>query len=259
MEIKVFTKPADFLNIDELERFILDTSFGNFFQSRSIFEFYSLINNYNPVLLIVEEKGNIYGSILAVIQKEKGFIKGNLSGRCIVYGGPVVKDNNEEVTDLLLKELVITVQKKSIYIEFRNLFDISKDKDAFRRNGFIFKEHFNFIVDITDPEDNFKKLNDNRKRQIKKSIKAGAKITEPENLEDVKAFYLILKDLYKEKVKKPLPGFNFFEQFYNTPALGKYLFVKYEGKVIGGIMCPIHINVCIPYYSKGKIIIFIPD
>jgi len=251
MQIRVITKPIDILNIVDLDNFVLNTPSGNFFQSISIFELYSLINNYNPVLLIAEEKGTIYGSLLAVTQNENGFIKRNLSSRCIVNGGPVVKDNDIELTDRLLKAMVKEVAGKSIYIEFRNLFDLSKYQDVFSKNGFIFKEHFNFIVDIVNHEDNYKKLNANRRRQIKKSIKAGTEIVLAKEINEVKEFYLILKKLYKEKVKKPLPSFSFFEQFFKSSNLGKYLLVKYKGKIIGGIMCPIFKDTIYEWYICG--------
>jgi lipid II:glycine glycyltransferase (peptidoglycan interpeptide bridge formation enzyme) len=43
-----------------------------------------------------------------------------------------------------------------------------------------------------------------------------------------------------EKVKKPLPEFTFFENFYYHKYLGKYLLVKYNDRIVGGVMCPIY-------------------
>jgi lipid II:glycine glycyltransferase (peptidoglycan interpeptide bridge formation enzyme) len=94
-------------------------------------------------------------------------------------------------------------------------------------------------------------MSSNRWRQIKKGIKSGAEIKEAQNKNEVLAFYNILFDLYKTKIKKPLPPESFFHAFYDQ-SLGKYLLVFYEGKVIGGIMCSIMPNKAIyEFYVCG--------
>lgn len=220
--------------------FILNHPNGNFFQSPAYYNFYKTLPSYEPILLISKDDyDNINGSLIAVIQKEKGYLKGKLSSRCIVYGGPIVKDNNGEVADNLLQQLIKQVKDKSIYIEFRNLFNLSTNQDVFLKNGFEYKGHFNFVVEIGTTEENFKKLNENRRSQIKKSLKSGVEILNANELSEVEEFYVILKRLYEEKIKKPLPEFSFFENFFSLPNLGKYFLVKYNNKVIGGSMCPI--------------------
>jgi len=239
-------------NLKSLEEFVYNHPHGNFFQSPKAYNFYKSLPAFNPVLLLsVDESGEINGSLLAVIQKEKGFLKSFLSRRCIVIGGPIIKDGNKNVADKLLHGLVKKVKNKSIYIEFRNLVDLSEYKEIFKKNGFIFKEHFNFIVNIKYPEENFRMLNDNRKRQIKKSLKEGTEIVNPKGINEVYQFYLILKRLYKERVKKPLPDFSFFESFFNKADLGKYFLVKFEDKVIGGIMCPVFKDKIYEWYVCG--------
>jgi hypothetical protein len=131
------------------------------------------------------------------------------------------------------------------------LFDLSEYKEIFEKNGFKYKEHLNFIVNIESTEENFRKLNDNRQRQVKKSHKSGTEIINPEDIIEVTQFYLILKKLYKERVKKPLPDFSFFESFFNKADLGKYFLVKFEDKVIGGIMCPIFKDKIYEWYVCG--------
>ena len=51
-------------------------------------------------------------------------------------------------------------------------------------------------------------------------------------------WYQILNRLYREKVRTPLFSEEFFLQFYRN-GVGKYLLVKADDKVIGGMMCPI--------------------
>jgi len=81
-------------------------------------------------------------------------------------------------------------------------------------------------------------MSSSRLRQVKKAIKNGVIWKEAESLDDINEFYNILRNLYETKVKKPLYAREFFTEFYKQK-LGKYLLVYFEGKVIGGIMCPV--------------------
>ena len=52
---------------------------------------------------------------------------------------------------------------------------------------------------------------------------------------EIKEWYEILRELYRTKVKTPLWPAEFFLEAYRQ-GVGKFLLVKYEGKVIGGNM-----------------------
>lgn len=248
--MKIITTP-DTATLEKLERFVYKHPNGNFFQSSIAYEFFELVENYKPLLFIAEENGEIKGSLLAVLIKEGKGIKGFLSRRCIVYGGPIVNKDNEDVFEILLNKLLKTVKSDSIYIEFRNLFNLSTRKDVFEKNEFEFKEHYNFNLEINNIESNLKKLNKTRRWELNKSLKEGTIIDEAKNLSEVKEFYFILKKLYNEKVKKPLPDIRFFEQFFSSKALGKYFLVKYGNTIIGGAMCPIFRDTIYEWYECG--------
>jgi len=146
-----------------------------------------------------------------------------------------------------------------IYIETRNFNDYSKWKGAFEKAGFEYKKHLNFHVDCTDKEKMWERLSENRKRQVRHvNGDFKFKISFPfgtitsnlrfDNLsvteQDVREWYEILSELYRKKVKTPLLPVEFFLEFYRQKR-GVYLLQKHNGKVIGGIMCPIFENRCI--------------
>ena len=146
-----------------------------------------------------------------------------------------------------------------IYIETRNFNDYSQWKGAFEKAGFEYKKHLNFHVDCTDKEQMWERLSENRKRQVR-HVKGDFKFkisfpfgTITSNLrfdnlsvteQDVREWYSILSELYRTKVKTPLWPVEFFLEFYRQKR-GVYLLQKHNGKVIGGIMCPIFENRCI--------------
>jgi len=141
-----------------------------------------------------------------------------------------------------------------IYIETRNFNDYNQWKGAFEKAGFEYKKHLNFHVDCTDKEQMWERLSENRKRQIRKVTNEGVKELTNERVkelasegvseQDVREWYEILSELYRKKVKTPLWPVEFFLEFYRQKR-GVYLLQKHNGKVIGGIMCPIFENRCI--------------
>ncbi len=245
------TPNSNELDLTKLDTFVSKHSNGIFFQSSKAFKFFQSVENYEPIIIIAEDNEIIVGSLLAVIIKEGKSLKGYFSSRCIVYGGPIAKDDDKNVIYALLKKLNERIARYSIYIEFRNLFELSGYKNIFFKNGFKYKEHLNYIVNIETTDKNLKKLNTTRRRQIKKSLKAGAEIIEAKNITEIKEFYLLLKNLYKEKIKKPLPPFIFFERFFYGNNYGKYFLIKYNTKIIGGIMCPIYKETIYEWYVCG--------
>lgn len=239
------------IHFQDLEQFVYNHPNGNFFQSTKAYQFFQSVENYEPIFIVAKDNDEIVGSLLAVCIREGKGVKGYFSRRCIIWGGPVVKDNEPEIISALVEKLNQIACTKTIYTEFRNLFDMNSLQDVFSKAGYDFEERINYIVEIESVEKNIKMLNKTKRNQINKSIKSGAKIIEPKNLQQLKQFYLILKDLYKTKVKKPLPSFEFFKKFYELDGAGKYLFVEFNGIIIGGIMCPVYRNTIYDWYMCG--------
>jgi hypothetical protein len=243
-------------SIDQLKwnEFVLSEPNGNIFQTPGFHLFVAEISFYEPVVIgAFAEDGSMAGILCGVIQKEKGYIKSLFSSRLIVWGGPLVKKSDPAITDLLLKSLVKKYSRKSIYMEFRNMFPMEDLAGYFEKNRFSYSEHLNFIINTENKELALKKISSGKSRQIKKSLKNEAKILAEVSITQVRQFYDILKNLYDNKVKKPLPDWEFFERFYYHTELGRYLLIEYKGVIIGGIMCPVYNNrVIYEWYIAGE-------
>lgn len=223
------------------------------FQSYEIYSFYQKVQNFEPFLFYAEdENGNCNGVLLAVIIKEGKGIKGWLSSRVVVYGGPIIREdpeNKNETLDLLLKSLVNNLKNKSIFIQFRNFFEWSEtEKQIFSNNGFDFKERLNLLVKTSNKEAVLSKISASKRRQIKKALASGATISEAQSEDEVFEFYTLLLNLYKNKVKKPIPNWSFFKEFYyfsKENKLGIIRLIKLNDKIIGGVLSPV---------TQGKVI-----
>lgn len=218
---------------------LVDSSpYATWFQTKEAYEFYAAVGGeLIPFALGIEENGHLTGVIVGYTTQEKNPIKQFLTRRAIIIGGPLLDKN---ISDESLKILLLAVKrllKDAIYIETRNFNDYTQWRFIFDQCGFAYQPHLNFHQDCTK-ENILSSMSESRRRQIKKAIKNGVEIVEASSIEEVKAFYDILFDLYRNKIKTPLFAWTFFKDFY-IQSYGKYFLVKYQDTIIGGIMCPI--------------------
>ncbi len=228
---------------------------GNFFQSPEAFTLFAQTTDYRPVLLIGRQAdGAIAASLLAVVQTNGSGLKSWLSRRIIVWGGPLLGNSDDRlaVLEQTLDKLGQYARGSSIFMEIRNFADTSAMQSSFEAAGFEFRPHLNFLVRTDEMAAVRKRMSSSRWRQIKSSRKAGAEIALPSNEQEVRDFYDILHTLYKEKVKKPLPGFDLFRAIWQSPSCKLFL-VKREGEVLGGIACPIFADrIIYEWYVCGR-------
>lgn len=227
---------------------------GTWFQLPEVYDFYrSMPEVFVPFVVGVKQGDTLCALCMVYITKERSAIKQFFTRRAIIVGGPVIANEatSEEVETLMtgVKEVLNERRKGApIYIETRNFHDYSSWKEAFVAAGFVYKKHLNFHFDCTDKEAMWKRMSETRRRQVRKAN--GVEISElgiresVNGEEEIRAYYQTLSDLYKKKVKTPLWPEEVFLEFYRQKK-GVYLLVKHEGKVIGGIMCPIWDGTCI--------------
>lgn len=224
---------------------------GAWFQTPEAYDFFaSMPELFKPfaVALACDPAGTqtrLRAICVGYVTVEKNVVKQFFTRRAIIIGGPCVADDctDEEVAALMkaVKNTLLLgrdgVGSSPIYIETRNFNDYSRWKGAFERAGFSYEPHLNFHVHTDQGweaiEENIGK---HRKKYIRLSFRDGASIEENPTLEQVRAYYDILLDLYRTKVKMPLQPWEFFEKLYHCPSC-KYLLVMFDGQVVGGSIC----------------------
>lgn len=225
-----------------IDSFVKNHLEENVFHTFSLFDLFNKTPNYYPVIIYATDaNNNVCGILLATTIKENKGVKGFFSSRTIIWDGPFIASgiqNSEFIIKQFLNELDKTINKKSIYTEFRNQFSNSTLNDIFIKSGFEHIDYLNVKINLRDSSlnDIISKMKYNRRREIKLSLQENANYTLAENLTEVKEVYSILKDLYKNKVKLPLPSFDFFENLFNS-RIGKVFIVKHNNKIIGGNFC----------------------
>ena len=199
------------------------------------------------------------GVIVGYITRERNPIKQYFTCRSIIIGGPLLDEHisNDALSALLsaiaqckvegLKfkgvenskadtpaSTLYTLHPTPIFIESRNFHDYSKWKSVFETNGFAYQPHYDIHVRCHAQH----QMSERRQRELKRAVKNGAEIIEASSEQEIRDWYQILSKLYRQKVRTPLWSEAFFLQFYRQ-RVGKFLLVKYQDKVIGGMMCPI--------------------
>lgn len=242
MQIYKLVTILSYSEIDKAEWGVLvgSAETATWFQTEAAYLFFaSLPTMMRPFAYGVAEDGVLKGVVVGFVTVEQSRWRQFFTRRAIINGGPLLaEDISTEALRLLLGRLREEVSKEAIYIEMRNFNDYSRWKDRFEVCGFAYQPHLNFHLDCSEESVIQRNMHESRRRQVRKGLASGAVIEEAKTEQEVRDFYRILEQLYRRKVKTPLFGLEFFLAFFRQ-GRGKYLLVKYEGKVIGGMMCPI--------------------
>lgn len=225
------------INPIQWNELVANSTSASFFQTRECFEFYESLSFLKPFVYAVSDDEKLVGLVCGYVILDGNFIKRFFSRRAIIPGGLLLDEKiSTEALQLLLKHLIQELSKQSIYIEIRNYTDYSLFRSGFESVGFRYQPHLNFHLVTADVDSALKHLNSTKRRDIKLSRKEGADWFETMNNEDIKAYYKLLSQLYKAKIKTPLFPLEFFEKLVQLPQ-GKLFVVKYKENIIGGSVC----------------------
>jgi serine/alanine adding enzyme len=228
----------------EIERnqwseFVASHPHGNIFHAPEMFDLYNSDEKNEPVFLaVLNSETKICGLLIAYIHAEyRGFV-GKFTSRAITWGGPLVTNQNPDIAGLLLDEFDNICRKKTVYSQFRNLWDCSSYKNILDRGGYNFEDHLNFLFDLNKGEEYlWNKISATRKKQINRSTKREVKTKVIDNIAqaDLESCYSILKLVYKF-AKLPYPDIEFFQRANNILGSCGYLkaiIATLHGKIIG--------------------------
>ena len=222
---------------------LIDRSpYATWFQTDEAYRCYQSVGDMQAFAYGVSEDDNLVGLVVGYTTTEKCKFKQHFTARSIIVGGPLIADNisNEALTALLKAVRAMEsncqspIANRPIYIETRNFHDYSKWKSIFEANGFTYQPHYDIHVHSNAQH----QMSERRQRELKRAIKNGATVAQAQSEQEIRDWYQILSQLYREKVRTPLFSEEFFLRFYRN-GVGKYLLVKYQGKIIGGMMCPV--------------------
>jgi serine/alanine adding enzyme len=240
MKDKFICHVNDSVDVLKWEELIRNSNYPTPFQKPQFYYLCKSTAGHNGLVCAIEEAGKYAAICVADIIKEKG-IKSHFSRRAIIYGGPVLSDDNQaDVLAILLENINNELKDKVIYVEIRNFGDYSGYSPVFTQMGWKYVPWLNVRKTL-----NFQNLNElissfkyNRRREILLTLKAGFTYRESESEQEAKVVYGILKNLYKNRTGLPLPPFRYFTDFMKT-GLMKLFIVMDKDVIAGGSFCVI--------------------
>jgi serine/alanine adding enzyme len=215
----------------------------SFFQGIDFLSLLNGLNGFKPFILILKQDGKIVATLAGTSICEGNRLKAWASERTVIYGHPVIHPHTDQsdVLEALLTELN-QLTNGSLFTQFRNDTDQQAVKQVFSKAGFRWFDRLNLLKPVHNIDEAWATLSASRKRQVNSSLKNGISIIETPATGQVHEFYHQLKDLYKHKVRKPLPSQDFFERFHqlstNGAFHGKIILCSFGGKIVSGIVCP---------------------
>jgi hypothetical protein len=234
---------------DMWHKFLSENTYSTPFQAPEFYDLFNAVRYLSAEAIAVFISDSIKALAVVTLQTEPG-IKSFFSRRAIIYGGPLISEDNQEATIILMKEISEKFRKKVIYIESRNLFDYSHLKKVYSTLGWNYKKHLNFRVYCESEELVWSNLNRLRKREKKKATANNVIMKEADCIDEVKQLYDILHKMYYYRIKKPIFNWEFFQHLF-TNKLCKVFLVKYEERVVAGHFCPLNENVIYDWYGCG--------
>jgi len=225
------------INPEQWQQLIDSSPVASFFQTREWYDFCSTLSFLKPFVYAVSENDKLTALICGYVVAEGNVLKQFFSKRAIVLGGALLDENiSEKTLHALLTYVKKDLKKQAIYLELRNFNDYTPFRPTFEKVGFAYQPHLNFHIATPDIETALKQLSSTKRRDVKISQKEGAEIIEITEEKDLRAYYALLEDLYKTKVKMPLFPYDFFQKLVKL-SNGKIFGIKYQDQIIGGSVC----------------------
>ncbi|HWQ82329.1 MAG TPA: GNAT family N-acetyltransferase [Ignavibacteria bacterium] len=221
---------------EEIKSFIDSQDDISVFQSLYFHELSKRSESTDSIIITCRKSGKIAGIMLVQIQNYFGKALGMISKRAVITGGPHSAKNDSGVTDEILREYGKYIRNRVVYTQVRRLYQNHDFTGLFLRNGYVYSDHLNYIIDLSKGEEEcWKNLHSKRRNEVRKAIKEGITFSEIHYDKEMDSAYNILKSIYG-KARLPLPEGGFFDTAFEIMGRDGVLRIfggYFEGKLIG--------------------------
>ena len=240
---------TDIAQIDRREwKQLLETSsLANWFQSPAAYDFFVSVSDcLTPFIAAVYEK-RLCGVMVGYIVPTDGFLR-YFSERTIINGGPLLAD---DISDEALEALLRAVPNRGIYCETRNFNKYDFRRTVFEQCGWQYKPHYDLWISCDNSWR--ERIQPAKRQQIRRAQEDGQTWSEAQTEEDVKAWYVELRELYNTKVHRPLFPLSFFVAAWHSKACHLLIVRDSERNVIGGALVPHLPQMAYEWYICGPV------
>ncbi|MFN2220929.1 MAG: lipid II:glycine glycyltransferase FemX [Candidatus Promineifilaceae bacterium] len=201
------------------KEFIQDHPQGNIFHTPEMVQVYQETRGYETqVWAAVNDAGQILALMLPVqISLFNGPLQ-RITSRAVVFGSVLAVDglSGEAGLEKLLAAYADDTGGSYLFTELRNVSDLGRWQPILERSGFIYEEHLNYLIDLTqDEEEMFGKVSSRTRSYIRKAIRQEKlELREVTDRADLPAMYELLHQTY-QNAQVPLSDISLFENAFD--------------------------------------------
>jgi serine/alanine adding enzyme len=201
------------------KEFIQDHPQANIFHSPEMFRVYQNTSGYDAQLwAAVDEAGQILALMLPVqISLFSGPLQ-RITSRAVVFGSVLVVDQPaaEPALEKLLAAYADDTGGAYLFTELRNVSDLSPWQPVLERSGFTYEEHLNYLVDLTqDEEELFARISSRTRSYIRKAMRQEEMVLrEVTDRTELPVMYELLHQTY-QNAQVPLSDISLFENAFD--------------------------------------------
>ncbi len=230
----------------KLDNFLVKQGSYTFFQSSAYTDLYTR-NGYKTLSIVGIENGQIVASCNVVVLKENFGPLSGLTARAIITGGPVTTQASY-FRDIIIK-LKDLIKNEVIYLQIRNVFELSHEKKVILENlGIQYKKHYTILNSLH--ENPMKNYSSGRRKNIRRAIRDNLNFKQLESFEDIYEAGKLVIETYK-RIKLPCPNVDFFSsilafsQQNKIAIFGTYL----NNKLIASRFCMMNQHILYDWYA----------
>jgi hypothetical protein len=227
---------------------------GNIFHTPEMYEVFSHSRNHEPTLWAAVSGDCILALLLPVrINLLSGPMR-SITARSIAYGS-VLYALDQDGKDGMVKLLQAYSQaekNKVLFIELRNLYDLSLNQTILENCQFSYVEYLNYLVDTSLPVDRvWKNIHKSVQRNITKALnKHQFDVVEAQDVSQIESCYNILIKTYANS-HIPLADYSLFEAAFKVlypKGMVKFLLGRAEGHDVAASVLLLYKDIIYGWY-----------
>ncbi len=194
-------------------RFVDQHPEGNIFHTPEMFQVFSRAKGYQPELWAALKDGQIRALLLPVRITLFDNLLRILTTRAVVYGSILCTPDSQGMEALrqLLPAYVHEARGGPLFTELRNRYDLQSVRAVLRKQGFVYEDHLNYLIDLSmSPDRLFHMISKSGRKAINRSIRAGVVAEEIQDAALIPEYYALLQNTFK-RARVPLADISLFE------------------------------------------------
>lgn len=226
----------------EWRRFVEEHPQGNIFHTLEMFQVFAHTKGHQPRLWAATDDG---GQVLALLLPVQITLMDGLlrrfTSRAVAYGSVLYAPGAEGRGALaaLLRAYRQEMKNGSLFTELRNTSDTSDVCPVLKKNGFVYEDHLDYLIDLNKPiEKVWRRISKNCRKAIRKSMNKGVVVEEVQDRDLVPTCYDLLRQSYRRS-QVPLADLSLFEGVFDIlvpKGMAKFLLARVDNRYVATSM-----------------------